>query len=161
MTRSVNDIALELGALKGIEDRIKALVLERKAELRAAVPRGTTYASIEGADKDGLATIVSTADSSSYQPQVVDEDAFIGWVIQNRPSAIVAAVRASDRSDILTQIAKTGEMPDGVEFREVESKGSVSVKQSPKQKQQLAEAWANGRLQPFSELLELEGGPGA
>lgn len=161
MTRPVNDIALELGTLKAMEDRIKTLIVERKAELREAVPRGTTYASIEGADKDGLATIVSTASSVEEKPQVVDEEAFIDWVIENRPSAIIAQVRASDRSDILAQAAKTGEVPGGVEFREVESTGSVQVKQSPKQKQQLAEAWANGRLQTLPNLLELEGGSDA
>ena len=161
MSRPVNEIALELGALKAMEDRVKELIKERKDELHAVIPRGTTYASIEGADRDGLATVTATADNAEDAPVVVDPEAFVDWVIQNRPSAIVATVRSSDQADILAQVAKTGEFVPGVEMRERVTKGSVAVKQSPKQKQQLLEAWANGRLQPLSSILQLEAEPDA
>lgn len=156
MTKTTNELALELGLLKAVEDHIKSLTAERKAELRLGQKRGTTYATLE--DGGEVATIVSTADVSGEELVVTNEEAFLEWVIANRPTAVMAAVRSSDKEQILAEAKKTGEWPDGVDVVPTNRKGYVQVKQSPAQRQELIGAWRDGRLQPVASLLELEGG---
>lgn len=148
---TIDQTVLELAALKALGDHIKALTERGKAKLEAQLRRGTISAFVEDGEESldvGTVVVVPTR----FDWGVVDERAFLEWVRKNRPDAIVESVRTSDKTSILTGIEKSGEVPDGV--GRVRSSGYVSVKQTPKQRDQLVTAAGDGRL-PTMPLLEL------
>lgn len=136
-TRSVNEVAVELSLIKAMKDSLAVAEKNAKAELQEAVARGTAYATVPQLGEVG--TVVVTADSQGTW-QVVDEGAFVAWVKEHRPSAIIESVRESDKKSILADIEKAGVLPDGVDLGEGRA-GYVTVKQTPLQRATLVQAY--------------------
>lgn len=143
--RTMGDVALDLAATKAIKDHVTTLWenlrveagdhLEPGDKKAAKLPDGTTGASILKTDPKPTASW-----------KVTDEAAFLLWVKEHRPSAIVEQVRSSDTTSILGGIADTGEIPDGVEEVTSQGRPTVSVTQTPAQRQAVIDAWRSGAL---------------
>lgn len=150
---SLQDSLRRLAAIKIIGDYIKALDATAKAELLEEVGTrmGATAALVDGEE---VAT-VSVA-QGRYPRGVVDgwyvsdERAFLEWVRQVRPTAIVETVRESDRKSLLGGMKRwleehDGEVPPGVDEAE-RGDSYVLVNQSEEQRAAAVEAWHSGRL---------------
>lgn len=150
---TMQDRLRKLAAVKLLADYVKALDTTLKAELLEEVGgrMGATAAVVDGEE---VAT-VSVA-KGRYPNGVVDgwyvsdERAFLEWVRQVRPSAIVETVRDSDRRSLLASVPtwiidSGGDVPPGVDEA---NRGDdyVLVKQSEAQKAAALTAWHTGRL---------------
>lgn len=135
--RSVNEVAVELSLIKAMKDALAAAEKKAKAELQEVIARGTAYATVP--DLGEVGTVVVTADSAGTWA-VENEAAFLAWVKEHRPSAIVEAVRDSDKKVILAEVEKLGVLPDGVGLSEGRA-GYVTVKQTPVQRDTLVRAY--------------------
>lgn len=139
---SAREVALRLAALKAVKDALTKEEGSSKGALmddldpgdrkQAALPDGTKVATVSVSQREAAF-------------KVTDERAFLAWVKEHRPTAIVEAVRESDQKSILEGIATSGEMPDGVELGEPGAP-YVSVRQSAEQAEALVAAWRRGEV---------------
>lgn len=157
MSRTLGDIALDLAGAKAIKDHVTSLWENLRAEAgehldpgdkkAAKLPDGTTGASI-----------LKTDPKPTTAWKVTDEGAFLLWVKEHRPTAIVEQVRSSDTTSILSGIADSGEIPDGVEEVTTQGRPTVSVTQTPAQRQAVIDAWRSGALVLPDPVEQIEGG---
>lgn len=121
-------LALRLAAIKAVKDVVTAAEKAAKAEAADVLDPGDRKNAVTD---DGASVGTITYAQPSDALRVVDESAFLAWVKQNRPSAVVESVRESDKTSILTAAQATGELPDGVDL--VTRAGYITVRQSPAQ----------------------------
>jgi hypothetical protein len=139
---SARTVALKLAALKAVKDHLTSEDALAKGELMDDLdPGDRKTAALPDGTKVGTVT-VSQRDAAF---KVTDERAFVAWVKEHRPTAIVEAVRESDQKDILERIPDTGEIPDGVELGEPGAP-YVSVRQSKDEAEALVAAWRRGEV---------------
>lgn len=141
---SIRDKLLQLAAYKAVKDHLSQLDAADKSELMGEVGgrMGATAATLE--DGTEVAT-VSISKGKAAQWYVADERAFLRWVKEHQPSAVVESVRPSDQQAILGAIKTTGEVPDGVEIGNA-GEPYVSVRQSAEQRAALVDAWRAGQI---------------
>lgn len=152
MTVGARETAVKLAAIKALEATVKSLNAEEKQALLEILESGDRKVA-KLPDGTAIATVSVSTRSASWD--VVDEQKFLAWVKENRPSAIVEQVRDSDRKHILSQIDETGELPDGV--AEVpESEPYVTVRQSAEQRDAVVAAWRSGALELPNVAGEIE-----
>lgn len=149
---STNEILLRLAAIKAVRDVLTKVEKDAKDELLGEVRgrMGATSATLE----DGTeAATVSVSLGKAATLYVADERAFLKWVRENRPTAIVESVRSSDQASILEEAKSTGEIPDGVELGNPGER-YVTVRQSADQRTATVAAWRRGELPLPSLQLE-------
>jgi hypothetical protein len=157
VTRTLGDVALDLAAVKAVKEHVEALwaglrdeaaaLLEPGDKKAAKLPDGTTAASV---------LMTDPKESSGWQ--VVDESAFLAWVKEHRPTAVIEQVRVSDRRSILDGIATSGELPDGVDSWSKRLPPHVTVSQTPAQRAAVIHAWQTGALALPETVREIETG---
>lgn len=150
--RNVNEVAVELSLIKAMKDALAVAEKKAKAELQEVIARGTAYATVPNLGEVG--TVVVTADVAGTW-QVVNEAAFLAWVKEHRPGAIVESVRESDKKVILAEVEKLGVLPDGVDLGEGRA-GYVTVRQTDVQRDTLVQAYRDdvGWLLARTEAIE-------
>lgn len=151
MTRSANEVAIDLSFIKAMKDALSAAEKDAKAELQDVLARGTAYATLPELGEVG--TVVVVADSGGTW-QVENEALFLAWVKEHRPGAIVESVRESDKKVILAEVEKLGVLPDGVGLSDGRA-GYVTVKQTPDQRDTLVQAYRE-RLVGLPILLDTQ-----
>ena len=142
---TAREAALTAAAVKALQDGIRdARAVADAAVMAALDPGDRKNAVLPDGTKVGT---VSVSNQGEPVWRVTDPDAFLRWVKEHRPTAIVEAVRSSDQKSILDAIPDTGELPDGVDL--VDGKAPyVSVgKQTDEQRAAIAKAWADGTLE--------------
>lgn len=131
--------------VKDVDDRVRRdvmTVLDPGDRKSAVLPDGTK-----------VGTVSVTEGRQGWR--VVDDRAFLEWVREHRPHAIVEQVRDSDKRAILDGIRKTGEVPDGVE--PTQGAPYVTVRQSDDQAAAVVDAWRSGALDIPDPLGAIEG----
>lgn len=116
----------------------KAGLDQAKADLVGEMlPGDRMHARIDGKD---VATVTITDPQPKEVIQVTDEKAFTEWVAENHPEVIVPSVPDwfSAEGNLKVLIAKSGEMPDGVEVVEKVAKPTTQVRISIRQEANLA-----------------------
>lgn len=145
MSRTMGDVALDLAAVKAIKDHVTTLWENLREEAAAHLEPGDKKAA-KLPDGSTGASILKTDPQPSTAWRVTDESAFLRWVKEHRPTAIVEQVRGSDRASILTGIPVYGEVPDGVTEVDTTARVNVTVTQTPAQRQAVIDAWRSGAL---------------
>lgn len=112
---SAREHALRLTMIGAVKKFVTDLEAEAKAEAKDAFRPGDRLTSTT--DDGTVVGTVSMTKQGEGAWAVVDEQAFLAWVRENRPTAIVESVRSSDQTSILGAIETTGLIPDGVDFR--------------------------------------------
>jgi ABC-type uncharacterized transport system YnjBCD ATPase subunit len=157
--------------LDAIDTEYKAKRAEVQAQLDAArESSGVTRVNAELPD----GTVVAKVGVSDPKPEarVVDEKAFLAWVVKNYPdekaTRLVTEVRPAFRDLVLARVTavgvsqwcdeSTGELHDvpGVEVRATRSR-SHSVRFESAGREAIAEAWRTGRLGTATPLALLPG----
>lgn len=152
--------AREVAAAKLIADEIKARGDNAKATLMEIFD-ATGADRVTVKDDDGTKLAVVSKGSGRTSAAVADEDAFVAWVEQTYPEAIVKTVDPDVRLRLLNAAKKTGEPVDvatgevipGVEIRT--GAPYVSARPTPEAKERMRDLLAS------SGLLELAGGTDA
>lgn len=111
--------AVRLSVLKAISERVEEVFKAAKAEaLPLFAPGDRITATIDGTlDTDPVVVgSVTLTKGRSGGLRVSDQRAFLDWVREVRPSAIVESVRKSDQDSILKEALQTGELPPGVDL---------------------------------------------
>lgn len=146
-------LALRLGALRGLQDKVKEAYERTRAEMAAAFDPGDRKAAILPTGKS-IGTV--SYSNGRTAAKVANERAFFAWVVANAPGEVetVSSVRESYRKALLDRVKagpdetavdpKTGEVVPGLKFST--SDPYVSVRQSDEQLAALANAWASGEL---------------
>lgn len=118
-----------------IRKRAAAILADTKRDLADIMDEGDrSYAIVDG-DKIGTVSV----SSPEVKPAITDPAAFTAWVKANKPDAIEETVADwyKATANLAAVIAKTGEVPDGVEM--VAGAPTVSVRVSGKQEEALSE----------------------
>lgn len=99
-------LLVRAAALTFLTDRLAKAQASVRAELMQIMKPGErAIAALSSGEEVGTVTIGKPALSAS----VVDEDAFIRWVEENRPDEIVGMVRSSYRTAVLAMCKAAGE----------------------------------------------------
>ena len=109
----------------------KAAILEHMG------PGDRVHARIDGID---VATVSVTDPKAREVVSITDPRAFIAWVQEEHPEAIVPTVAEwfSDARNLAALIAAEGEVPPGVEVEERVGSPTVQVRMSAEQERNLA-----------------------
>jgi hypothetical protein len=153
--RTMGDIALELAGVKAIKEHLTTLWENLRDEAGSHLEPGDKKAA-KLPDGSTGASILKTDPKPSTSWKVTDETAFLAWVKEHRPTAIVEQVRSSDTTSILAGIATSGEVPDGVEEVTTHGRPTVSVTQTPAQRQAVIDAWRTGVIVLPDPVKEIE-----
>jgi hypothetical protein len=145
MSRTLGDVALDLAAVKAVKEHVTALWENLRAEAAPLLEPGDRKAA-KLPDGSTGASIVKTDPKPTTVWRVTDDRAFLAWVKEHRPTAIVEVVRSSDITSILGAIPTDGVVPDGVEEVETVGRPTVSVTQTTAQRQAVIDAWRTGSL---------------
>lgn len=148
---SIRDRLLRLAAIKAVKDYVSALEVTEKAGLMEEVGgrMGATAAVLPSGEEAATISISKGRKAAFF---VADPKAFLEYVREVRPQAIVETVRESDLKDLLSEAkqeayleASGGEPMPGVMLGDPGSP-YVAVKQSDEQRQAVIVAWHNGQL---------------
>lgn len=149
----VRQISLKLAAIAAVKKHLTALDRETKEALMDYLDPGDRKGAVLPDGTEVAAVYVSKQGA----PQVVvkNEQAFLAWVKENRPTAIVERVRESDEKSILEAALTSGELPDGCEIGDGKA-SYVGVKQSKEQIDAVVQAWRDGSLALPSLVGEID-----
>lgn len=147
-------------AVAVVKKELTAIEKEAKDALTKVMDPGDSCRAVLPGWGD-MGTVYRTADSNAAT--VVDPDAWLAWVEENRPGEIVRSVRTSYEAAILAQVdtdgeplvrdAKgkpTGEVIPGIGFKP--RKGYIAVKQTEEQAATVARAFRDGILSARGEI---------
>ncbi|MEW1895962.1 hypothetical protein [Streptomyces albidoflavus] len=159
-------LAADETVLKALADKVNERLKSVRADMQAALDAADGVRQVAAKLPDG--TEVAKVSLSDPKPEatVVDSEAFLAWVRENRPTEIerrvVTEVRPAFRTLLLGQITAAG-VPDvvdpetgvvesvpGVEVRATRAR-SHSVRFAKAGRERVAEAWRSGDL--LSEVL--------
>ena len=147
---NVNDLAVRLSAIKAVRDHLDTAERATKTALRGLLDAGDRkHARLPNGED--AATITVTAPKDGLR--VTDAAAFTAWCKTHHPDAIIEQVRTSDQAAILAAATKTGDMPDGVDYRPAGAP-TVTVRMTADQQDALMDAFRNGRI-AFADVLAL------
>lgn len=149
------EIALRLAALKAVEEHMAVMKQDLRDLASEELDKGDRKAA-KLPDGSTVGNVTKSDPKPTTKPKVIDEAAFLVWVKKHRPTAIVERVRESDQVSILAGIESTGEIPDGVDLVESTARSSVSVTQTPAQREALVAAWRAGVIE-LPDVLAIEG----
>lgn len=145
MSRTMGQIAQELAVVKAVQDTMAAVWTGLRAEAGEHLEAGDKKAA-KLPDGGTGASILKTDPKASTSWKVTDDAAFLAWVKEHRPTAIVEQVRSSDTTSILSGIADSGEVPDGVEEVTTRGRPTITVTQTPAQRAAVIDAWRQGAI---------------
>lgn len=156
---SAAELAARMAAVKYLKDVIATEEVRVKAALEAELePGDRKMATLEGAE---IGTITRAKLGTKERVVVTSEPALLAWCKANgQEDAIVT--RLADwftaEANLAALIAKTGELPDGVDIETRESGGYISVRQSDTQKDNLTALAATGAIAGLvADLAQIEG----
>lgn len=154
---SVNSLAVQLAAIRALQDHLRGLEHDTKAELRQHLDGGDRkYARLP--DGETVATVSVT--SPKERVVVADDAAFTRWCRTAHPDAVVETVRASDRAAILAAVEDSGEVPDGVAFMPG-GDPVVTVRMTNPQREAITAAWREGAVADVLALTNRPASEGA
>lgn len=168
---SIKDLALEEAALKALADTIGDRMKVVKAELQTQlVSAGVSR--VDALLPDGTKVGTISRPESKPKAVVLDDKAYLAWVVQNAPdnivSQVVTQVRPAYTTALLAEMTAagvaqwtdeaTGEVHDvpGVEVKKVRET-THSVRSADGSRDVIVEAWRAGALKHL-RLLELVAG---
>lgn len=162
---SLRDRLIRLAAFKLLGDEVAAAVAREKAGLMDEVGgrMGATAATIEGREVGTVSIAQGRPEQGSVNGWIVtNRRAWIEFVREYRPSAIIEDVRASDEKDLLNHVEqiteeREGDLPPGISPA-LRGDDYVMVKQSPEQRANAIHAWREGLLSLPDMAAQIEEG---
>lgn len=156
----VNALASRLAVIKHIRDITATTERDTKTSIAELMePGDRKRAALEG---EQIATVSRAEYKTAEALTVTDPALLLEWVKHNgHDDAIVESLAPwfTAPANLEALVAKTGEVPDGVEVMQKETGGGVSVRQTPAQKEALARLAATGGLaRMIADLPQLAGG---
>lgn len=155
---NVSEIAMQAAVLKALLDEVSARVKVAKADAEAAFEAtGTTGTVPQLPDGTKIAT-VTYAGGDSRSATVIDENAYLAWVLKEHPEQMELTVRPSYTKGLLDAAEKAGQPVDpstGETVPGVRVKNStpyVSIRFKPGAREAVAAAWRAGEL-PGVEIV--------
>ena len=149
---NVSEIAMQAAVLKALLDEVSARVKVAKADAEVAFREtGTTGAGAQLPDGTKIAT-VTYAGGDSKSARVIDENAFLAWVLKEHPEQMELVVRPTFQRGLLDAAEKAGQPVDpstGETVPGVTVKNTtpyVSIRFKPGAKEAVAAAWRAGEL---------------
>lgn len=152
LAKWVQDQARQLA--KPLEEEAKAWLAEHVLDPGSRIPAMI--------DEDEVATISRSKKGTRHTYEVEDEQAYGDWLVEHghqSPFEVRLAGWATNPGLLQDLIEKDGEVPDGVRVTTTVTGGSVSVRQTPTQRESLeAHVEALHQITATFETLAIEDG---
>lgn len=156
---TVKDAALRAAVLRALADRVREEYDASRVEVDKALRElsdTTGAASVKVTLGDQVIATVTLA-GGKPTARVIDEDKFLAWVTENRPTETIERVRESYRKAVLDKGGvdpSSGEFVPGVEV--VDGSPYVSTRFADGGREAVAQAWRTGTLPASARPLAVE-----
>lgn len=156
---NVREAALRAAVLKALSDRVREEYDTSRVDVDAALRELSEQTGAASVKVTLGEQVIATVTLAGGKPsaRVVDEDKFLAWVVENRPTETVQRVRESYRKAVLDAGGVdpvSGEFVPGVEV--VDGSPYVSTHFATGGREAVAAAWRAGTLPESARPLAVE-----